>query len=68
MEKSTIPAEILGRDTPKRTARAARLARLRAAGLAEGVPQRAIAAAEASLAGAFALADFADAIRSAGDD
>jgi hypothetical protein len=68
MEKAAIPAEILGRIRQK-GARAARLARLRAAGRAEGVDARAIDAAEASLAGAFALGDFMDAIRrAAGSD
>jgi hypothetical protein len=68
MEKAGISAEILGHDAPKRATRAARLARLRAIGRAQRVPQRAIDAAEASLAGAFALADFVDAIRRASDD
>ena len=68
MEKATFPAEILGSDVPKTAARTARLAQLRAIGLAEGVAQRTIDAAEASLAGAYALSDFVDAIQRAVHD
>lgn len=68
MEKAKFLAEILGPGAPKAAARAARLARLRAIGRAEGVAQREIDAAEASLAGAFALADFMDAIWRAAHD
>jgi hypothetical protein len=65
MEKAAFLAEILGPDVPKSAARAAGLARLTAIGRAAGVAQREIDAAEASLAGAFALGDFMDAIRRA---
>ena len=68
MKKTAIPVEIPNHSALKMSARAARLARLRSIGQAEGVPQRAIDAAEASVAGAYALADFVDAIRQAGDD
>jgi hypothetical protein len=53
------PAETLEK------ARTHRLTRLREAGLAEGVAESRIAAAELSLAGAYALADAIDAIRRA---
>jgi hypothetical protein len=68
MEKAAFSAGIPARDDLKTTVRAARLARLRVIGRAEGVAQREIDAAEASLAGAYALADFVDAIRGLGDD
>lgn len=68
MEKPALSATLQASDRPKRGARAASLARLRAIGRAEGLAQRDIDAAEASLAGAYALADFVDTIRWAADD
>jgi hypothetical protein len=65
MEKAALMAEIPGPDGPKKAARAARLARLRTIGRAQGVDECAIRAAETSLAGAFALGDFMDALRRA---
>ena len=52
-------------ENPKAPVRARRLSRLRAAGSAEGIAEARIAAAELSLAGAYALADAIDAIRRA---
>jgi hypothetical protein len=63
MEKAASLAEIPRPDGPKAAARAAQAVRLRAIGRAQGVGESAIAAAEASLAGAFALGDFMDGLR-----
>jgi hypothetical protein len=69
MKKPANPALLSEPDTRKAAIRAARLARLRAIGRAEGVDGRAIDAAAASLAGAFALGDFMDSLRrTAGGD
>jgi hypothetical protein len=67
MEKPDISATMRPSGTPKKASRAARLARLGAIGRAEGLAQRDIDAALASLGGAYALADFVDAIRRAAD-
>jgi hypothetical protein len=68
MEKATFPAGIPGPGDDRNAHRTARLARLRAIGRIEAVAQRDIDAAEASLLGAFALADFVEAIRRARHD
>ena len=68
MDKAAFSARIPGADDVRSAVRTSRLARLRAIGQAEGVAQRTIDAVEASLIGAFALADFVDAIRCAGHD
>ena len=68
MEKTAFSAEIHGSGGPRGAPRASQLARLRAIGRAQGVAQREIDAAETSLMGAFALADFVDAIRRAAHD
>ncbi len=68
MEKTAFSAEISGSGGQKPAVRASRLAQLRVIGRSQGVAQREIDAAEASLAGAFALADFVDAIRRAAHD
>jgi hypothetical protein len=67
MEKAAFSAENPAQDEARTADRGTRLARLRAIGRAGGVAQRDIDAALASLTGAYALADFVDAIRRTSD-